>query len=61
MSWANGIPVWLVALLLAVASPLLVRLYADHLEKETARRTRRFVERLATSEGVDEVKGTPRE
>jgi hypothetical protein len=67
MSLTNGVPVWLVALLLAVASPMLVRLYGDHLERETARRTRRFLERLAPGEGEeddegdDEVKGAPRE
>jgi hypothetical protein len=64
----QGVPLWLVALLLAVAAPLLVRLYADRLQRETARRTRRFMERMdATArdddahEGADEVKGAPRD
>jgi hypothetical protein len=43
----QALPVWLVALVLAVASPVLVRLYADHLERQTAQRTRLFVARLA--------------
>ena len=62
----NGVSVWMVALVLTVASPVLVRLYADHLERETARRTRRFMERLARTTpdddrdgGDDEVKGAP--
>ncbi len=71
----HSVPVWLVALVLAIASPLLVRLYGDHLERQTAARTRRFVERLAKatatepgdaademdSAEVDEVKGAPRD
>jgi hypothetical protein len=66
MSLTNGVPVWLVAIVLAIASPVLVRLYGDHLERATRRRTRRFVERLAPrdahdAQGDDEVKGAPRE
>jgi heme exporter protein D len=52
----HGVPVWLVALVLALASPLLVRLYAQHLERQIARRTERFVERLARETRVAAAK-----